>query len=82
MSAIENPRPSSSLTRAERMAELAASRTSPAPLYKVGDRVTFEGCASVVEDVRIVGGTVHLTVSNYATRSLIGEKHSGLAPAE
>ena len=37
---------------------------------------------SVVEDVRIVGGTVVLTVSNYATRSLIGEKHSCLAPAE
>lgn len=79
MSAIANPRPSSRLTRAERMAALAASRTSPAPLYKVGDRVIFDGRASIVEDVRIVDGTVVLTVSNYATRSLIGEKHSGLS---
>lgn len=79
MSAIANPRPSSRLTRAERMAALSASRTSPAPLYKIGDRVIFDGRASIVEDVQIVNGTVVLTVSNYATRSLIGEKHSGLS---
>ena len=82
MSATANPRPSSRLTRAKRMAALSAVRTSPAPLYKVGDRVIFEGRASIVEDVQTVNGTVVLTVSNYATRSLIGEKHSGLAPAE
>ena len=79
MSAIANPRPSSRLTRAARMAALSASRTSPAPLYKIGDRVIFDGRASIVEDVQIVNGTVVLTVSNYATRSLIGEKHSGLS---
>ena len=79
MSAIANPRPSSRLTRAERMAALSASRTSPAPLYRIGDRVIFDGRASIVEDVQIVNGTVVLTVSNYATRSLIGEKHSGLS---
>ena len=79
MSAIANPRPSSRLTRAERMAALSASRTSPAPLYKIGDRVIFDGRASIVEDVQIVNGTVVLTVSNYATRSLIGETHSGLS---
>lgn len=59
-----------------------AARTSPAPLYKVGDRVIFEGRASLVEDVQTVNGTVVLTVSDYATRSLIGEKHPDLAPAE
>ena len=80
MSAIANTRPSSRLTRAERMAALSASRTSPAPLYKIGDRVVFEGRASTVTDVcRASSGAVILTVSNYAGGWMIGEAHSGLS---
>lgn len=80
MSAIANPRPSSRLTRAERMAALSASRPAAAPLYKVGDVVTFDGRASIVEDVRRASsGAVILTVSNYAGGWMIGETHSGLS---
>lgn len=81
MSAIANPRPSSRLTRAERMAAAYAERPPvAAPLYKVGDPVTFDGRASVVEDVkRTSSGAFVLTVSNYAGRWMIGETHSGLS---
>ncbi len=75
MSAIKNPRPSSRLTRAERMAELAASRTSPAPLDKVGRRVIFEGRASFVEYVqRAESGSYVVTVA-----VVIGETHPDLS---
>lgn len=80
MSAIANTRPSSRLTRAERMADLSASRTSPAPLYKIGDRVIFDGRASIVEDVkRASTGAYLVTISNYAGGWMIGETHSGLS---
>ena len=80
MSAIKNPRPSSRLTRAERMAELAASRTSPAPLYKVGDRVTFEGRASIVEYVqRAESGSYVVTVAVFGGAVVIGETHPDLS---
>ena len=80
MSAIANPRPSSRPTRAERMAALSASRTSPAPLYKIGDRVIFDGRASIVEDVkRASTGAYLVTISNYAGGWMIGETHSGLS---
>lgn len=82
MSAIANPRPSSRLTRAERMAALREIRTVNAPLYKVGDAVTFNGRASRVEDVtRTSSGAFVLTVANYAGRWMIGEGHSDLAAA-
>jgi len=58
----------------------SASRTSPAPLYKIGDRVIFDGRASIVEDVkRASTGAYILTVSNYAGGWMIGETHSGLS---
>jgi len=80
MSAIANPRPSSRLTRAERMTALSAVRTSPAPLYKIGDRVIFDGLASIVEDAkRASTGAYILTVSNYVGGWMIGETHSGLS---
>ncbi len=80
MSAIANPRPSSRLTRAERMAALSASRTSPVPLYKIGDRVIFDGRASIVEDVkRASTGAYLVTVSNYAGGWMIAETHSGIS---
>lgn len=80
MSAIANPRPSSRLTRAERMAALSATRTAPAPLYKAGDPVTFNGRASRVSDVRrSSGGTIIYTVENYAGAWSICEGHSGLS---
>ena len=80
MSAIANPRPSSRLTRAERMAALYAERTAPAPAYKVGDVVTFDGRVSIVTDTkRSVTGVLILTVTNYAGGWMIAETHSGLS---
>lgn len=83
MSAITNPRPSSRLTRAERMAAFYATRPAiPAPAFKVGDAVIFDGRASRVEDVqRSESGAIILTVANYAGRWMIGENHSGLEAA-
>ena len=79
MSAIANPRPSSRLTRAERMAELAASRTPSAPLYKVGDRVIFEGRASRVQDVRrSESGARFVTVAVLGGTVTVGEMHPDL----
>ena len=80
MSAIANPRPSSRLTRAERMAaHYAAGNVAPAPLYKLGDDVVFEGRASKVVAVSDRPGI--LTVSNYAGTWIIADVHPALAPA-
>ena len=76
MSAIKNPRPTSRLTRAERMAAL------PAPLFKVGDDVTFRGRASKVTDVkRSSSGAVFVTVANYAGGWMVSETHPELGAA-
>ena len=83
MSAIKNPRPSSTLTRAERMAAFYATRpVVPAPLFKVGDDVIFRGRASKVTDVkRSSSGAVFVIVANYAGGWMISETHSELGAA-
>lgn len=80
MSAIANPRPSSRLTRDERMAALReAGAGYDAPLYKLGDDVVFDGRASKVIAVSDRPGII--TVSNYAGAWMIGTSHSKLSPA-
>jgi hypothetical protein len=65
------------------MAALYASRpVIEAPAFKVGDRVTFEGRETIVEDVtRAESGAFMLTVSNYAGRWMVSDTHPGLVTA-
>lgn len=80
MSAIANARPSSRLTRAERVtAAREAGLGYDAPLYKIGDDAVFNGRASKVVAVSDRPGII--TVSNYAGTWMIGTSHSGLSKA-
>lgn len=79
MSAIANPRPSSRLTRAERMAAYyTAGHVAPAPLYKLGDAVTFESRAGRIIDTPRRGIVV---VKTYAGEHMVSETHPDLAAA-
>lgn len=81
MSAIQNPRPTSRLTRDERMAALReAGAGYDAPLYKLGDDVVFDGRPSKVIGVSTKSAGI-ITVSNYAGAWMIGTSHSKLSPA-
>lgn len=79
MSAIQNPRLSSRLTRAERMAAYAAETPrAAAAAFKLGDAVTFEGRAGRVIDTPKPGIVV---VKTYAGEHMVSETHPGLAAA-
>lgn len=79
MSAITNPRPSSRLTRAERMAAFYAARPIvAAAAFKIGDAVTFEARAGRVIDTPRAG---IVTVKTYAGEFTVSEAHPGLEAA-
>ena len=79
MSAIANPRPSSRLTRAERMAAFyAEAERTAAALYKIGDAVTFEGRAGRIIDTPRAGVVV---VKTYIGVRMMSETHPDLAAA-
>lgn len=79
MPAIANPRPSSRLTRAERMdAFYAEAARVAAPRFKIGDSVIFDGRAGRVIDSPKRGVVV---VKTYAGWFMVGESHPDLTEA-
>ena len=79
MSAIANPRPSSRLTRAERMAAYYAEQTRVAAArFKLGDAVTFERRAGRIIDTPRPGIVV---VKTYAGEYMVSESHPDLTEA-
>lgn len=79
MSAIANPRPSSRLTRAERMAaHYAEAPRIAVAIFKLGDAVTFESRVGRIIDTPRPGIVV---VKTYAGEHMVSETHPDLAAA-
>lgn len=73
MSAIKNPRPARTLTRAERFAALAAERPAAAPAFKIGDVVTVDGREGRVEDFKRMSSGFVYTVATLGGSIMVGE---------
>ena len=79
MSAIANPRPSSRLTRQQRMdAYYAETMHAAAARFKIGDPVTFDGRFGRIVDAPKPGIVV---VKTYAGEHMVSEWHPDLAEA-
>lgn len=80
MSAIANPRPSSRLTRAERMAAYYAEQPRVAAArFKLGDSVIFERRTGRIIDTPRPGIVI---VKTYAGEHMVGESHPSLEAVE